>query len=136
MSKRRSEDRNTLATFFAATVCRTWKSYTPSVRAHTHCQPFLQSINANFSQSRWLFGPPCGILCIKQRHKLLRRGVLIYGRYFQTKRQGGCYFHPFNSGENIQFSRRNRSFPQLSRCHKRLLQNLMTSCVVYRGFKS
>ena len=37
------------ATIFATTFCSNWKLHAPNVRAHTHCQPFLQSVSENFS---------------------------------------------------------------------------------------
>ena len=57
------------ATFFAASVCSNWKLHGPNTWSDTHCQPFLQSVNATFSQFMRLFWRPCGILYIKQRKK-------------------------------------------------------------------
>ena len=109
------------ANFFVKTVCSNWKMHASNVWAHTHCQPFLQSVSTTFSQSRQLF---CPSNSVKNFWSAVEKFLWTADIFFLTKTQGR-YPHSCKSEENIlgaMFSCRNVSFLQLIDCRKRLLQ--------------
>ena len=135
MSKRRSTSRNILRNFLCG---NSFQQLEVACTKHVserilsiHCQPILQSVSANFSQSRQLFWPPCGILYIKQHQKLLSNW-----RSFNWPNLKEAVFLIRTTRKrilsllNILFSCRNRLFTQLIVCRKRLLQKLQRKIAV------
>ena len=126
MSKCMSESHNALRNI----LCSNWKLHAPNVWAHPHCQPFLQSVSAHFSQSRHLFLPLCCILCIiSKTSKQMTRSFNWPQIFFWPNVKDAVILIRATRDRifsllKTMFSCRNITFPQLIGCRRRLLQKL------------